>query len=307
MAEMDKKKTVETPPDEVVVVDDGAALPADRPRKVYSGMWGPFEIGAMAAGALAIVTVLVVYFFFVIPSNRQLETNRSEADRLDAELLSANSKYGDITNTQTQVDKLLGSVDDFQMRYLPVASVGQNTLYQRLNGLISSYDLVNTSGPDYAALDAADTNNEKPNDEERGRSKFRSLFPGVYVTMTVEGSYQNLRRFIRDIETGQEFVIISSIELAPSDTERQNKVDNTKPPVVASANPGTGNPGMSGTTFGPGGSMVSRGAPVGQPVVQNPSQPQGKKGKMHGEIVSLHLEMAAYFRRPGLTATATQY
>ena len=37
-----------------------------------------------------------------------------------------------------------------------------------------------------------------------GHRQVRSLYPGVYVTMTVEGSYQNLRRFIRDIETGRE-------------------------------------------------------------------------------------------------------
>jgi hypothetical protein len=303
MAQKDPKEIIEIEATEETAAPERFQLAARRPRKVYAGMWGPIEIGAVAAGALAIVAALVVYFFFVIASNRELTTNKSEADRLDAELLSANSKYGEITSTETQVSKLLSSVDDFQTSYLPVASVGQAALYQRINGLISSYDLVNTSGPDYAPLNSVDTDNEKPTDEERGRAKFQSLFPGVYVGMTVEGSYQNLRRFVREIETGQEFVIISTIELAPSDTQKQN--DITKPAAantrqVAAGSPSTG-PGAM-----PGG-IGSRGITPNQPMVQSPAQfAQAKKGKMHGEIVSLHIEMAAYFRRGAATMPVTQ-
>ena len=189
---------------EAVVVDEYLALtiPPNRPRKVYGGMWGSVEISAVAVSTLAILAALVAYFFFVIPSNRELAKNKSEADRLDAELISAKLKYGEITSTETQVAKLLASVDDFQTRFLPVSQNGQAALYQRLNGLIGAYGLVNTSGPDYAPLETADLNPGQQTDEERGRSKFRSLFPGVYVTVTLEGSYQNLRRFIREIETG---------------------------------------------------------------------------------------------------------
>jgi hypothetical protein len=33
---------------------------------------------------------------------------------------------------------------------------------------------------------------------------------------------------------------------------------------------------------------------------------QADKGKMHGGIVSLHIEMAAYFRRPNFAPTVAQ-
>jgi len=56
--------------------------------------------------------------------------------------------------------------------------------------LIRGYGLVNTSGPDYAPLEIVDQNATQETDEERGRAKFRSLFPGVYVTVTLEGSYK---------------------------------------------------------------------------------------------------------------------
>jgi hypothetical protein len=220
-----------------------------------------------------LITILA-YFFWVLPSNRELARNKSEADRLDMEVVSSRSKYGEITSTEGQVNKLLASVDDFQMRYLPVASNGQGALYQRLNALFLSHGLMNTSGPDYAPLEMIGMNEREQSDEERGRAKYRSLFPGVYVTVTVEGSYQNLRRFIRELETGNEFVVVSAVELAPSETQRQAPAG----PIPAGAKP------------------VSPDQPMG---------PVRPKGKVHGETVSLHIELAAYFRRPDFSPMST--
>ena len=274
-----------------------APLPPNRPRKVYGGMWGPLEIVAVSLGALAILTASLLYFFLVIPSDRELAKNKSEADRLDAELIAAKSKYGEITSTEAQVGKLLSSVDDFQTRFLPVSSNGQTALYQRLNGLIRAYGLVNTTGPDYAPLETAELNPGQQTDEERGRAKFRSLFPGVYVTVTIEGSYQNLRRFIREIETGREFIIVSSVELAPSDTEKQkNQTSPNANPVAANPIAGGVNPNGFPAGINP---TFAQQAPVQQAQTK-------QKGKMHGETVSLHLEMAAYFRRPGFVPMTSE-
>lgn len=294
MAELDPK-----PVETADVADESvhSIVPPNRPRKVYAGMWGPLEITAVSLGALAILAAALVYFFFVIPSNRELARNRSEADRLEAELISARSKYGEITSTETQVAKLVASIDDFEARFLPISSTGQTALYQRLNGLIAAYGLVNTTGPDYAPLETADQNAGQQTDEEKGRSKFRSLYPGVYVSTTVEGSYQNLRRFIREIETGREFIIVSAVELAPSDTEKQKQQPNPAQNTVAAnpANPNLGGPNVKG--FPPG---------FDPTVVQN-QQPRARpQGKMHGETVSLHIEIAAYFRRPNFVPRATE-
>lgn len=286
MAEQDQlpPERIEVPvePTEPTPVEEPAwnvPVAPRRSRKVYGGMWGTPEIAAVAGGAGVFLLATLFYFAFVLPSDRELTRNKSEADRLDAELISARTKYGEITSTEEQVGKLLASVDDFQTRFLPAASNGQAALYQRLNGLILGYGLVNTTGPDYAPLDANVIGGEQETDSERGRAKFRSLFPGVYVTMTVEGSYQNLRRFIRELETGREFVVVSTVELAPSETEKKSAPNA---PTTAGVQPGI-NPNQPFTA------------------VQN-----RPKGKMHGENVSLHLELAAYFRRPDFAPMATQ-
>ena len=282
-------------PVEPVVVEEtpNAVVTVNRPRNVYGGMWGPVEIGVVSVALFTLILSFLVYFFFVIPSNRELARNKAESERLNAELISANSKYGQIQTTEGQVDKLLSSVDDFETRFLPTISNGQSALYQRLNGLIAGYDLVNTTGPDYAPLETVDSKDNQ-SEEDKGRAKFRSLYPGVYVTMTVEGSYQNLRRFIRDIETGREFVVISAVELAPSDNEGPRKNDGE--PKVKPINPNQ-------IKVGPGGKLMQQPGPIvaGPPAVQI-NQP---KGKAHGENLALHLEMAAYFRRPNFVPMST--
>ena len=292
MAEFETKEVivVEEAPEVVVVTEQPLYdLPPNRPRKVYSGMWGPLEIGAVAVAAMVVLMVGVIYFFWVVPSNNELARNRSEADRLEAELISAKTKYGEITDTETQVARIVSSIDDFETRFLPVTTNGQAALYQRINGLIRGYGLVNTTGPDYAPLEAADQNVVQEN-EERGRTKFRSLYPGVYVTTTLEGSYQNLRRFIREIETGREFIIVSAVELAPTESEREGE-SGSQPNVVQVA-PMLGAPVQnpnSGFRTTPGVTTVQQNAGTTRP---------SPKGKTHGEVVSLRIEMAAYFRRP---------
>ncbi len=303
MAELDQQQiefsdAIEGTETIVVIEPTPDPIPPNRPRKVYAGMWGPTEIGAVAAGMLTVLMALVAYFFWVVPSDSQLVKNRAEADRLESELISAKSKYGEITSTETQVARIVESIGDFEARFLPVTSTGQAALYQRLNGLISAYGLVNTTGPDYVPLEPSDVNGGQQTEEEKGRSKYRSIYPGVYATMTLEGSYQNLRRFIREIETGREFVIVSAVELAPSDSDkRKDQADPSQPPVSAGVDPSTGivDPrGFPGTTR-----PLAPQNPVGRSARQ--------QGKTHGETVSLHIELAAYFRRPGTSAaTAAQ-
>lgn len=247
--------------------------PKDRPRKIYAGMWGQTEIAVFAVAMLVVLSVILFYIFIVAPSSAELEENRARRDDLEKELASAKSKYGDITDTETQVAKLAASVDDFEVRYLPSSVTGRTSLYQRINGLIGAYGLTNTNGPTYAPLELADIDQNNQSDAERGRARFRSLFPGMYITMTAEGSYQNLRRFIREIETGNEFVIISSVELAPSEASGTTENQTTVAPAETYINPITGMP---------------------EQTVPQPAQP---RGRTHGERVALRLEMAAYFQR----------
>jgi hypothetical protein len=274
-------------------------VPKNRPRKVYAGMWGQSEIATVGLGLLAILAVVLLVVLVVLPAQKELEKNKAERDRLETELIASRGKYGTITTTEARVAELISSVDDFETRFLPVGTIGKSALYQRINGLIGAYGLVNTTGPDYAPLQIADSRRGQETESERGRSKFQSLFPGVYVTMTVEGSYQNLRRFIREMETGNQFVVISAVELEPAESE--NKEDKSQPTVAQAQ--------INNVQISPNNIAGFPQAPnSGQPIAPfqtttTTAAPKAARGKTHGETVSLRLEMAAYFRRPVVQQT----
>ena len=287
-------RTVLLTENETIVIEKEHLIdipPKNRPRKVYGGMWGPVEIATAGAAMLAVVAALLLYVFFVVPSNRELENNRVRLTTLENELIATRAKYGNISNVETEVAKLLTSVSDFESNYLPIAANGRTALYQRINGLIAGYGLVNTTGPDYAPLEIADQNEGNKTDEERGKQKFRSLFPGVYVTTTVEGPYVNLRRFIKELETGNEFVIVSAVELEPSDSEQKDG-QPSGPPRAGIPDPTSGFP------------VTNTSVPFQQPA--QTALPSSQRGKTHGTTVRLRLEMAAYFRRPNAIPVVTE-
>jgi hypothetical protein len=299
----DANRTVLLTPDETLIIEKDPAIdivPKNRPRTVYAGMWGRNEIVTAGLGVFALLVVVLIYFFLVLPSNRELARHKSEVQNLTENRDAAKALWGSATNTQDTVVKLVSSEENFESNYLPPAATGQNALYQRLNGLIDAYGLTNTSGPDYAPLETADQGDNNKSEEERGREKFRSIFPGVYVTMTVEGSYQNLRRFIKEIETGREFIVISAVQLEPSDSEKTTEQQKQPNQQAQNQTTGIASSNMYARPNQAGPAPVRPAAPVYGP--QAPSQ----KGKTHGETVSLHMEMAAYFRRPNFVPTVSQ-
>jgi Tfp pilus assembly protein PilO len=83
-------------------------------------------------------------------------------------------------------------------------------LYEELNQLIRKNGLRNTAGPSYTILEPAGS---KSNGTRSASTKWQSVYPGIAISLTVEGAYQNLRRFIHDIEASRQFLIINEIEL----------------------------------------------------------------------------------------------
>jgi len=292
-------RTVLLTEDETIIFEKQPYIdvaPKNRQRKVYRGMWGPVEIGILGAGMLAVLATLALYFFFVAPSTRELEAGRARVERLEEELGSARSKFGNIANDENRIARLISSVNDFESRYLPVPNVGRTGLYQRINGLIAAYGLVNSSGPDYAPLEIIDRSGPGASEDTSGKAKFRSFFPGVYVTMTVEGPYTNLRRFLREVETGSEFIVVSSVQLEPSDSQGTTEQSNT-----TTAQAGQPQFGTDPTSMYP--AMGNTSIPRDQ--LSQAGVPNSARGKTHGAVVSLRIEMAAYFRRPGVTSFET--
>lgn len=177
-----------------------------------NGMLGVAEIIALAGSGVIVLTVFLSYAYFLAPARSNLQRLQLERTRLQNQLRGLNDVTRSGQSTQASVDAIISSITDFEDRHLAERSRGRMGLYDELNQLIRKNGLRNTSGPSYSPLDPAGTKSSSSGSKSAS-TKWQSVYPGISVSVTVEGPYQNLRHFIQNLEVSNQFVIINAIEL----------------------------------------------------------------------------------------------
>lgn len=173
---------------------------------------GPAEIIGLGGSLVILLLVIVSYFYFLMPAKARLEARQSERATLQSQLRNSQDVVRQGESTEASVQKITQSLDGFESNQLLGANRGRMELYNSLNLLIRKNGLRNTSGPTYTPLESA-ASKAGAGGSKSGNTKWQSIYPGIAISVTVEGQYQNLRRFIRDLETNKQFVIINSVEL----------------------------------------------------------------------------------------------
>ena len=176
------------------------------------GMFGVPEILGLGVSALILIIVIISYVYFLVPARSRREALQLERARLQTQLRNSQDIIRVGQDTQSTVTQITESLEGFQNNRLSSAGQGRMSLYSELNQLIRKNSLRNTSGPSYTPLVSA-TAKQNSTGTKSASTKWQSVYPGIGVTLTVEGQYQNLRRFIRDLEVGKQFIIINAIEL----------------------------------------------------------------------------------------------
>jgi len=196
-------------------------------------VFGPAEIIALAGSLLILLLVIVSYLYFLMPAKSRLSTLQSERSLLQAKLRASEEEVVQGETTEASVEKITDSLSSFEQRGLLGADRGRMDLYDSLNAAIRKNGLRNTSGPTYTTLEAAN-----PKGGTSGSksviTKWQSIYPGIAISVTVEGQYSNLRHFIRDLEMNKQLVIINSVEL-----ERSTETNSL--PSAEGAQPGSSN------------------------------------------------------------------
>jgi Tfp pilus assembly protein PilO len=176
------------------------------------GMFGMAEILALGTSLLLLLLVVISYIYFLVPARSRRETLQLDRTRLQTQLRSSQDIIRQGHDTQSTVAKITESLDEFQSYHLSNAGQGRMGLYGELNQLIRKNGLRNTAGPAYTPL-VSSTTKRSPGDTRSASTKWQSVYPGIAVSLTVEGPYQSLRRFIRDLEVSKQFIIVNAIEL----------------------------------------------------------------------------------------------
>ncbi|HEV7374632.1 MAG TPA: GspMb/PilO family protein [Pyrinomonadaceae bacterium] len=169
------------------------------------------ELAGLMGSAIMLLAVVFTYLYFYSPSISRLSTAQSERTRMQQKLSELQKDVQIKGTAQDSVTQISESLEKFEDDHLVGRDQGRVTLYNTLIQLIRSNNLRNTSGPAYTYLEAKGTGTTQT--VRTGNSKWQSLYPGIGVTVTVEGQYANLRHFVRDIESSNQFIIINAVEL----------------------------------------------------------------------------------------------
>lgn len=172
-------------------------------------MFGLAEIIALSVSCFVLLLVLLSYLYFLLPARSRLQTANNDLTQLRANLQKSKTIVSHDQDVQQTRDKLADSLHRFETVALVEPGKGRMDLYEDLNRLIVKNALRNTSGPNYAALEPSGT--KTPG--KTTNTKWQSVYPGIAVDVTVEGPYQNIRKFISELENGKQFVIINQVEL----------------------------------------------------------------------------------------------
>jgi Tfp pilus assembly protein PilO len=172
---------------------------------------GPAEIIGLAGSVLILLLVIVSYLYFLVPARSRLAVLEAERSQLQTQLRISKEVVIQGQSTEARVQGITESLDNFEGK-LVGANSGRMGLYDSLNSLIRKNGLRNTSGPTYTPLEPAGSK-ASTTGTRSANTKWQSIYPGIAISVTVEGQYPNLRRFVQDIETNRQFVIINSVEL----------------------------------------------------------------------------------------------
>jgi len=240
------------------------------------------EIAALAAAALLLLAAVGAYLFLLRPQKSRLASLALERETLQRQLQSTQGTLAENRDTQSSVREILTSLEEFEINHLGVAGAGNTGVIDELHRLLARNNLRISGGMSYTRLEEAAPGATPQRQAAPGAGEQRtqqrivqSVFPGVGVTLTVEGPYAALRRFIRDVESSRHFIVVNAVEL-----EGITESGSFTAPV---------DPAAEGVT--PDGAAPAPVAPT---------------GPTSGRLVSLRLDMSAYFRRAAAGAGAQQ-
>lgn len=203
------------------------------------GALGIAEIVGLCVAGLTLLVVIVGYLYFLVPARSRVATLMADRDRLQKQVRISEADFRRGQDTKETVQRITDSLHHFEEVGLIDRGDGRMLLYEELNQLIHKNGLRNTSGPTYVGLEPIGTKDQAKAAAAAANSatsKWQTVYPGIAVSVTVEGQYQSVRHFVRDIETSKGFIIINAVELERATETNQQPLAETAGPRSNSGN-----------------------------------------------------------------------
>ena len=177
------------------------------------------EIIALTVAALLLVVATSAYFFLFVPERARLISLENERAQLQSKLRASTAGVERNESTQASVEKIITSLSDFETTVLASRDPQTTTaVIAELNEKTRRHNLARAQFS-FSHLDEFVPGQTNPQQSSNARggagnvSRRESVFPAIDISLTIEGQYGNLRRFIRDIEQSRRFMVINGIQL----------------------------------------------------------------------------------------------
>jgi Tfp pilus assembly protein PilO len=182
-----------------------------RDSRKYSMLGAP-ELVGLAASGIILLAVVISYFYFLTPAQARLKSIQNEYDRLRTRISAAQQGVDQNASPQATVDEINQSLEKFESGALLVRSQGRLNLYANLNEMLRRHKLRNTAGPVYSPLEPLGGPGAPSTAAQAGNARWQSLYPGISISVTVEGPYADLSRFLSEVESSRHFIVINAVE-----------------------------------------------------------------------------------------------
>lgn len=176
------------------------------------------EIVALLVASALLASALAAYFLLLVPARSNLASLEAERARLQAQIRAATENRNEKFSAGETVSQILGSLDKFELEALAPRETGVMQLYQELNEKTRRSGLARAQfsfiHQDDAQVGASQPSQQRAAGNLAGSARRRqSVFPAVDISLTIEGTYANVRRFIRDLEQSRRFIVINAVQL----------------------------------------------------------------------------------------------
>jgi len=182
-----------------------------------TGMVGVPEVVALIAACALLAVAAASYFLLLVPARMRLANLESERAQLQTQIRTATENRNTRLSTGDRVSEIVRSLEQFESGALAPREASINSLYEELtekprrNGLArAQFSFIHQ---DEQALGQQQQQQLAAANLLGSARRRQNVFPSTDISLNIEGSYANVRRFIRDVERSSRFVVINGIQL----------------------------------------------------------------------------------------------
>ena len=184
-----------------------------------TGMVGVPEVVALVAACALLAVAAASYFLLLVPARMRLANLETERSQLQTQIRTATESRNTRLSAGDRVSEIVRSLEQFESGALAPREASINSLYEELtekprrNGLArAQFSFIHQDEQAEGGQQQQQSQRAAANLSGSARRR-QNVFPSTDISLNIEGSYGNVRRFIRDVERSNRFVVINGIQL----------------------------------------------------------------------------------------------